>query len=206
MGGRVPIQVDVRVIAATHRDLENRVAAGTFREDLFHRLDVMRIEMPPLRDRHEDVPLLLTHYLARAAAELEVAPKQLGPGVESSLVAWHWPGNVRELVNVCRRMTVTAPGREIRMDDLPRELRSQPSGSVPSSPGDWPTALAAWATEALESGAEPLLPTALPEFERALIRTAMAAAGGQRQQAARLLGWGRNTLTRKIKELGLSDL
>jgi two-component system nitrogen regulation response regulator GlnG len=206
VGGRVPIQVDVRVIAATHRDLENRVAAGTFREDLFHRLDVMRIEMPPLRDRHEDVPLLLTHYLARAAAELEVAPKQLGPGVESSLVAWHWPGNVRELVNVCRRMTVTAPGREIRMDDLPRELRSQPSGSVPSSPGDWPTALAAWATEALESGAEPLLPTALPEFERALIRTAMAAAGGQRQQAARLLGWGRNTLTRKIKELGLSDL
>ncbi len=206
VGGRVSVRVDVRVIAATHRDLEGRVTAGRFREDLFHRLDVMRIEMPPLRDRQEDVPLLLAHYLARAAAELEVAPKQLGPGVESRLVAWEWPGNVRELVNVCRRMTVTAPGREIRLDDLPRELRGAGSGANARASGDWPMALAAWAREALEAGAEPLLPTALPEFERALIRTAMAAAGGQRQQAARLLGWGRNTLTRKIRELGLEDL
>ena len=202
VGGRVAVRVDVRVIAATHRDLEARVSDHSFREDLYHRLDVMRIEMPPLRERREDVPALLAHYLNRAAAELEVPPKQVGPGVQERLVNWNWPGNVRELVNVCRRITVTAPGREIRLQDLPRELQEAPARIA----REWADALADWARAELNAGRAPLLPAALPEFERTLIRVALRAAGGQRQRAAQLLGWGRNTLTRKIRDLGLDDL
>ena len=203
VGGQVPVRVDVRVIAATNQDLARGVEEGRFREDLFHRLNVMRIQIPPLRERQEDVPLLLEHYLRKAADELAVTPKTLGPEVLERLTAFDWPGNVRQLVNICRRLTVVAPGREIRLSDLPAELEVAAPGERALS---WPEALARWAGQRLDADGAPLLETALPEFERTLIRVAMARSGGHRQEAARLLGWGRNTLARKIRELGLDDL
>jgi len=203
VGGQVPVRVDVRVIAATNQDLARGVEEGRFREDLFHRLNVMRIRIPPLRERQEDVPLLLEHYLRKAADELAVTPKTLGPEVLERLTDFDWPGNVRQLVNICRRLTVVAPGREIRLSDLPVELEVTAPGERTLS---WPEALARWAGQRLDADGAPLLETALPEFERTLIRVAMARSGGHRQEAARLLGWGRNTLARKIRELGLDDL
>jgi two-component system nitrogen regulation response regulator GlnG len=202
VGGQTPIHVDVRVIAATHQDLAQAVAAGRFREDLYHRLNVMRIEVPPLRQRREDIPELARFYLERAASELGVAPKTLSPDALQLLVRYDWPGNVRELVNICRRLTVTAAGREIVAQDLPQEL-----GGLSLQPSaDWTSELAQWAEGQLAAGAEyPLLSEALPAFERTLIMTALRSARGKRLEAARLLGWGRNTLTRKIKELGLED-
>jgi two-component system nitrogen regulation response regulator GlnG len=202
VGGQTPIHVDVRVIAATHQDLAQAVAAGRFREDLYHRLNVMRIEVPPLRQRREDIPELARVYLERAASELGVAPKTLSPDALQLLVRYEWPGNVRELVNICRRLTVTAAGREIVAQDLPQEL----GGLSPQPSADWTSELAQWAEGQLAAGAGyPLLSEALPAFERTLIVTALRSARGKRLEAARLLGWGRNTLTRKIKELGLED-
>jgi two-component system nitrogen regulation response regulator GlnG len=202
VGGQTPIRVDVRVIAATHQDLSQAVAAGRFREDLYHRLNVMRIEVPPLRQRREDIPDLARFYLERAASELGVAPKTLSPQAAELLMRYDWPGNVRELVNICRRLTVTAAGREIVVQDLPTEL-----GGLESQPStDWTSELAQWAEGQLASGPNhPLLTEALPAFERTLIVTALRSARGKRLEAAKLLGWGRNTLTRKIKELGLED-
>ena len=202
VGGQVPVRVDVRVIAATNQDLARGVEEGRFREDLFHRLNVMRIRIPPLRERQEDVPLLLEYYLRKAADEMAVAPKALAPEVRERLAAFEWPGNVRQLVNTCRRLTVVAPGREIRLSDLPAEFGAAAAGRGPG----WPEELARWAGQRLDAGETPLLEAALPEFERTLIRAAMARSGGHRQEAARLLGWGRNTLARKIRELGLEDL
>lgn len=198
VGGQVPVRVDVRVIAATNQDLARGVEEGRFREDLFHRLNVMRIRIPPLRERREDIPLLLDHYLRQAADELAVSPKTLGPDVLERLVAFDWPGNVRQLVNTCRRLTVVAPGREIRPSDLPAEF-----GGVSEAPRgqEWTDHLANWAEHRLDAGETPLLDAALAEFERTLIRVAMRRSGGRRQDAARLLGWGRNTLARKIREL-----
>ncbi len=201
VGGQTPIRVDVRVIAATHRDLATAVDAGTFREDLYHRLNVMRIEVPPLRERREDIPELLEHYMAHAARELGVAPKRLQPEVLARLSGYDWPGNVRELVNLCRRLTVLAPGREVRADDLPGDFSAAPE--VPASDAEWAQGLARWAEARLAAGDSRLLADALPEFERTLIRVALAHVRGRRQEAARLLGWGRNTLTRKIRELSL---
>ncbi|MGD9387754.1 MAG: nitrogen regulation protein NR(I) [Gammaproteobacteria bacterium] len=203
VGGQVPVRVDVRVIAATNQDLARGVAEGRFREDLFHRLNVMRIRIPPLRDRGEDVPLLLEHYLRKAADELAVPPKTLAPEVLERLTRFDWPGNVRQLVNICRRLTVVAPGREIRLSDLPPEVGG---AEAARREGSWPEVLARWAELRLDAGGEPLLEEAQPEFERTLIRVAMKRSGGHRQEAARLLGWGRNTLSRKIRELGLDDL
>jgi len=203
VGGSVPVRVDVRVIAATHQDLDAQVAAGAFRADLLHRLNVIRIELPPLRARREDIPMLLSHYLAAAARELNVEPKVLSAAAMERLVNAPWPGNVRQLVNCCRRMTVTAPGREIGPEDLPPDLSSEsatPAATV-IDPG-WQQALRRWAEVAPATAETPLLNRALPEFERALITVALARAGGRRQDAARLLGWGRNTLTRKMRELG----
>ena len=200
VGGQVPVRVDVRVIAATNQDLARGVEEGRFREDLFHRLNVMRIRIPPLRERREDIPLLLDHYLRQAAEELAVTPKTLAAGVLEQLQAFDWPGNVRQLVNACRRLTVVAPGREIRLSDLPAEF----GGAAEAPRGqEWTELLADWAESRLEAGETPLLEAALAEFERTLIRVAMARSGGRRQDAARLLGWGRNTLARKIRELGL---
>jgi len=200
VGGQTAITVDVRVIAATHQDLGQGAAAGRFREDLYHRLNVMRIEVPPLRQRREDIRELSRFYLEQAANELGVATKTLSADTIEALQRYDWPGNVRELVNVCRRLTVTAAGREIVAQDLPAEL-----GGVASQSGaDWTAGLSQWA-EAQLAGAEPppLLSDALPAFERTLILTALRRARGKRLEAAKLLGWGRNTLTRKIKELGL---
>jgi len=204
VGGQMPIRVDVRVIAATHQNLEDRVARGLFREDLFHRLNVIRMELPPLRARREDVGDLLDHYLRIAATELGVEAKSLSPEAKSALEAYGWPGNVRELVNLCRRLTVLAPGTDIHLEDLPTEIAG---ASLSRVGGDgWAAALSRWAEmESLRSEAPPLLDTALPEFERTLIRVALGHTGGHRQEAARLLGWGRNTLTRKLKELGMEE-
>jgi two-component system nitrogen regulation response regulator GlnG len=203
VGGQSPIKVDVRVIAATHQNLEDRVQRGQFREDLFHRLNVIRIELPPLRARREDVGDLLDHYLRVAAQELGVDPKTLSPAARARLEGYHWPGNVRELVNLCRRLTVLAPGAEIRPDDLPADI-ARP-GEAPSG-ASWNELLARWADAQPGPAAGPaLLDTALPEFERTLIKVALKRTQGHRQEAAKLLGWGRNTLARKLKELGISD-
>lgn len=203
VGGHTPVRADVRVIAATHQDLQARVQQGLFREDLLHRLNVIRIEMPPLRARREDIPELLSHYLAVAAAELGVEPKTLTQDAAAMLTQFDWPGNVRQLVNACRRLTVSAPGREIRAADIPPDL----GGSLnPAKLQDeWTRQLASWAEKRLANNDERLLDYALPEFERTLIRAALRKAEGGRQEAARLLGWGRNTLTRKLKELGMDD-
>jgi two-component system nitrogen regulation response regulator GlnG len=204
VGGQVPVKVDVRVIAATHQDLEARVRQNLFREDLLHRLNVIRIEVPPLRNRREDIPELLQHYLDVAALELGVAPKVLSEDAARALTAFDWPGNVRQLVNACRRLTVLAAGREITLADIPADLGG--SGTSAAAGLDWSTSLASWAHSRLLAGGRPLLEDAMPEFERTLLREALKVTRGGRQDAAKLLGWGRNTLTRKLKELGLEDL
>ena len=203
VGGNAPIRVDVRVIAATHQDLDARVRKGLFREDLLHRLNVIRIHVPALRERREDIPELLTHYLAAAAQELGVEPKTLTGDAERCLVAFDWPGNVRQLVNAARRLTVTAPGREIRSEDIPADL-----GAVSDQPAGqdaWSRELEAWAARQLMAGGPPLLQAALPVFERTLLRAALAHCQGRRQDAAQLIGWGRNTVTRKIRERDTGD-
>jgi len=201
VGGQTPIRVDVRVIAATHQGLEERVARGLFREDLFHRLNVIRMELPPLRARAEDIPDLLMHYMLVAARELGVEPKALAPDALSRLAAHEWPGNVRELVNLCRRLSVLAPGTEVHLADLPPELTGPAAGPRDS---DWVSQLAGWAERHAQSGRQPLLDAAQPQFERVLIRAALKRTQGHRQEAAKLLGWGRNTLTRKLKEHGMN--
>jgi two-component system, NtrC family, nitrogen regulation response regulator GlnG len=203
VGGQTPVKVDVRVIAATHQDLESRVRSGHFREDLLHRLNVIRIEIPPLRERREDIRELLRHYLAVAAQELGIEAKILTPPAESLLLAFDWPGNVRQLVNASRRLTVNAPGREIRAEDIPADL----GGSLGHAHAnqDWMVKLGHWAESELDAGTQRLLDQAVPDVERILIRVALRKASGMKQDAARLLGWGRNTLTRKMKELGMED-
>jgi two-component system nitrogen regulation response regulator GlnG len=203
VGGQTPIKVDVRVIAATHQNLEERVGRGLFREDLFHRLNVIRIELPALRQRREDIADLLDHYLEVAAGELGVERKRLAPDARAALEAYAWPGNVRELVNLCRRLSVLAPGSEVHTEDLPAEILGATAADDGAS---WTQALSRWAdAEAVRQAAPPLLDTALPEFERTLIRCALKRTQGHRQEAAKLLGWGRNTLTRKLKELDMAE-
>jgi two-component system nitrogen regulation response regulator GlnG len=204
VGGQLPVRIDVRVIAATHQDLEARVESGLFREDLLHRLNVIRIGVPPLRQRREDIPELLQYYLDVAALELGVAPKVLTDEAQGLLTSFSWPGNVRQLVNACRRLTVLAAGREITRADIPADLGGVRAAETAGS--GWSEALAGWAMNRLAAGETPLLDDALPEFERTLMREALKAANGGRQEAARLLGWGRNTLTRKLKDLGMDDL
>ncbi len=203
VGGQVPVRVDVRVIAATHQDLDARVKQNMFREDLLHRLNVIRIEVPPLRARREDIPELLMHYLSAAAIELGIEAKTLTPEAAAALSNFEWPGNVRQIVNACRRLTVTAPGREIKAEDIPAELGGVPGPAKLQD--EWTRQLTSWAEKRLALGGAPLLDDAMPEFERTLIRAALRKAEGGRQEAARLLGWGRNTLTRKLKELAMDD-
>ena len=202
VGGHAPIKVDVRIIAATHQDLEALVQAGKFREDLFHRLNVIRIHIPTLAERREDIPTLARHFLARAARELAVEPKVLKTQTEDYLKALPWPGNVRQLENTCRWITVMASGREVLIDDLPPELLNQPHTST--SDNNWEQNLRTWADQQLTRGVSNLLEQAVPAFERVMIETALKHSGGRRRDAALLLGWGRNTLTRKIKELGMN--
>ncbi|OLU34213.1 nitrogen regulation protein NR(I) [Pseudomonas sp. PA15(2017)] len=202
VGGHTPVKVDVRIIAATHQNLESLVSAGKFREDLFHRLNVIRIHIPRLSDRREDIPTLARHFLSRAATELAVEPKLLKSETEDYLQQLQWPGNVRQLENTCRWITVMASGREVHVDDLPPELLVQPQDNAPVS--NWEQALRQWADQALGRGQSSLLDSAVPAFERIMIETALKHTAGRRRDAALLLGWGRNTLTRKIKELGMN--
>lgn len=202
LGGHTPIRVDVRVIAATNQEMTAALESGRFREDLFHRLNVIHLVTPPLRERQDDIPLLLDYYLQEAARELHTPPKRVTPEALNLLLSFNWPGNVRQLVNACKRLTVTAPGVELRAEDIPQDLGGQTSSQ--KNPLDWCQGLTRWAEGALQDqGSEALLPAALPAFERALILAALSHVGGHRQEAAKLLGWGRNTLARKIQEYGL---
>ena len=201
VGGHTPVKVDVRIIAATHQNLVTLVHAGKFREDLFHRLNVIRIHIPRMSDRREDIPTLARHFLSRAAQELAVEPKLLKTETEEYLKNLPWPGNVRQLENTCRWITVMASGREVHISDLPPELLSLPQDSAPVT--NWEQALRQWADQALARGQSNLLDSAVPAFERIMIETALKHTAGRRRDAAVLLGWGRNTLTRKIKELGM---
>ena len=201
VGGQTAIRVDVRVIAATNQDLARAVKESRFREDLYHRLNVIRINTPPLRQRREDIPALLQHYLAEAGEELGSPPKTVDTDALDALTAFDWPGNVRQLVNAARRLTVTAPGSVITAEDIPGDL----GGSASSAQGarDWTRMLASWADRQQQKTGTPLLDAALPEFEKTLIELALMRTNGHRQEAAKLLGWGRNTLTRKMKALHL---
>ncbi len=202
VGGQTSISVDVRVIAATNQDLAMAVKEGRFREDLFHRLNVIRIDTPPLRQRRQDIPALLNHYLAQSASELETSAKSLNSEAMDVLQAYDWPGNVRQLVNATRRLTVTAPGRVITAVDIPDDLGGSSTGS--GAMREWTQGLSQWAEQHLRSNSNvPLVDAAAPEFEKTLIRMALEKSHGHRQRAAKLLGWGRNTLTRKIKSLNI---
>ncbi|TNE95396.1 MAG: nitrogen regulation protein NR(I) [Gammaproteobacteria bacterium] len=204
VGGHTPVKVDVRIIAATHQNLEQLVDENRFREDLFHRLNVIRIHLPKLADRREDIPKLMQHFLQSAAKELETEPKTLSAEAEHYLSMLPWPGNVRQLENICRWLTVMASGREVHIEDLPPELRDSPveKGTIT---GNWEQQLRNWADSELSAGHHDILASAVPTFERALIETALNHTHGRKRDAAELLGWGRNTLTRKLKELGMQD-
>lgn len=203
VGGHTGVSVDVRIIAATHQNLENLVKDGKFREDLFHRLNVIRIHIPRLNERREDIPQLASHFLASAAKELSVEPKVLLRETEDYMCGLHWGGNVRQLENTCRWLTVMASGREILVSDLPPELLNSKSDTDTGS--NWEDALRAWADQALARGQSGLLDQAVPTFEKIMIETALKHTAGRRRDAAELLGWGRNTLTRKIKELDMDS-
>ena len=208
VGGHLLIDADVRVIAATNQDLEERVKRRAFREDLFHRLNVIRVHVPSLRDRREDIPLLTEHFLRRSSIELNIETKLVLPKTQEFLNRLDWPGNVRQLENFCRWVTVMAPGKEIHLDDLPPELRdTEPSAETAEN---WESTLRHWVKSTLLKGETGLLSNILPEFERILIEEALQQTAGalqqtagRRSEAAKLLGWGRNTLTRKIKSLNL---
>jgi two-component system, NtrC family, nitrogen regulation response regulator GlnG len=204
VGGHQPVHADVRVIAATHQDLERRVQAGTFREDLFHRLNVIRLQLPPLRDRPEDVAELANYFLAITARELDIETKRLSPAALDAFRAYPWPGNVRQLENACRRVSIMAPTQTIERSDLPKEFtEGVNNGNGERSGNDWEIALRRWAEHYSTESSVPILDDAVPKFERTMILVALAKTQGRRHDAARLLGWGRNTLTRKIKELNL---
>lgn len=203
VGGHTPVSVDVRIIAATHQDLQTRVAEGVFREDLFHRLNVIRIHLPALRERAEDIPALARYFLQAAAAEIGVETRYLRTDVEAHLMTLPWPGNIRQLQNTCRWLTVMVNSKEVYLDDLPSDLRVNFDKETGDDTDRWEVCLARWAEMAMLRGEEQLLEKALPNFERIMIQAAVRATGGRRQNAAKLLGWGRNTLTRKIKELNL---
>ena len=203
VGGHEAIKADVRIVAATHQDLNELVKKGLFREDLMHRLNVIRIQVPALRERKDDIPILLQHFLTAAARELEVDVKQLEPEVISYLSELDWAGNVRQLENTCRWLTVMASGKTIQLEDLPKELRETETQTAVGT--TWQSMLSTWAERKLANGNSDLLQEALPQFESTLIEAAMRKTGGKRQRAAKLLGWGRNTLTRKIQELHMYE-
>jgi two-component system nitrogen regulation response regulator GlnG len=201
VGGHTPVKVDVRIIAATHQDLEGLVLRGNFREDLFHRLNVIRIHIPRLSERREDIPRLMRYFFQRAAEELGGETKILLKETERYLCELDWPGNVRQLENICRWITVMASGREIHLADLPPELGKASTPEPDAAGSDWREQLFQWARNALVQGRHQLLDEATPAFERVMIEAALQHTRGRKRDAAELLGWGRNTLTRKMKEL-----
>jgi two-component system nitrogen regulation response regulator GlnG len=204
VGGHNPVAVDVRIIAATHQNLEQRVTDGKFREDLFHRLNVIRIHIPRLTERQEDIPILASHFLQKAAVELGVEVKNLSKETKKILSQLPWPGNVRQLENVCRWLTVMASGQEVLPHDLPPEIHQQPLSTEQNNlSGGWQVQLAGWADTQLQAGHNNILDEAVLTFERILLERALHYTHGHKQDAAKRLGWGRNTLTRKLKELNI---
>ena len=201
VGGREPIKVDVRIITATHRNIEELVKAGNFREDLFHRLNVIKLSLPKLSDRKEDIPTLVKHFFQKSSDELKEEKKYLSAEVEEYFMTLSWPGNVRQLENTCRWLTVMSPTREVKLEDLPDDLKVENVENL----NDWTKVLQSWSENYLSKGKNNLLEEAIPEFERTIIKVALNKTMGRKKEAAELLGWGRNTLTRKIKELGLES-
>ncbi|MGA0935333.1 MAG: nitrogen regulation protein NR(I) [Pseudohongiellaceae bacterium] len=203
VGGLTPIKADVRVIAATHQNLEERVKEHLFREDLYHRLNVIPIHLPRLADRREDIPTLMDHFLGRAAQQMGVEKKVLRTETSQYLTSLPWPGNVRQLENFCSWITVMASGREIFINDLPEEFLNPTDQKTVS--GNWAQSLKSWADQELSLGHSGILQQATPIFEKCMIEVALKHSGGRKRDASELLGWGRNTLTRKIKELGIEN-
>ncbi|NOU51099.1 nitrogen regulation protein NR(I) [Pseudoalteromonas sp. JBTF-M23] len=203
VGGHQSVKVDVRIIAATHQDLEALVKKGQFREDLFHRLNVVRLKLPALRERTEDIPKLAQHFLARSAKELQTDSKILSDEAIDKMRLYHWPGNVRQLENTCRWLTVMAPGDLISVQDLPEELTTHTPSE--EAQGDWLDAFQQWLNQELKQGKENIWPAVQAQLEVRLIKTALNACHGHKQDAALRIGWGRNTLTRKLKERNIQD-
>lgn len=200
VGSYQPVKVDVRIIAATHQHLEQRVSEGAFREDLFHRLNVIRLQLPSLAERREDIPQLAQHFLQNAAKELGGAPKRLTPAAEQVLQQAPWPGNVRQLENTCRWLTVMAPGQTIDVPDLPEDL-FQESGKMPQeNSAQWYTLLRSELETRCAAGETHILDNLLPSIERLALDVALEHTEGHKQRAAELLGWGRNTVARKLNE------
>ena len=201
VGGRQPIKVDVRIITATHQNLEELVKSGDFREDLFHRLNVIKLSLPKLNERKEDIPELAKHFFTKSSEELKEEKKFLSEEVENYFKTLAWPGNVRQLENACRWLTVMSPSKEVKLEDLPDELKLENA----EEENNWKLVLRSWSENYLENGNKNLLEEVGPEFERTLIKVALNKTRGKKKEAAELLGWGRNTLSRKIKELGVED-
>jgi two-component system nitrogen regulation response regulator GlnG len=204
VGGHLPVRASVRIIAATHQPLEARVKEGLFREDLFHRLNVIRVRLPGLRERREDIPLLTRHFLQKSARDLGIDAKHISDAALRQLSAVDFPGNVRQLENICHWLTVMAPGQLIDIGDLPPELR-EPPATAAAGAADWESQLARTVDHMLAHGDAPVHEKLINAFERTLINRALAHTGGRRIEAALALGIGRNTITRKIQELGLDD-
>lgn len=200
VGGHSPVKADVRIIAATHQNLEKQVERGDFREDLFHRLNVIRIHIPSLRERREDIPALVAYFLNKAARELNMGVKTVSPEVERYLSQLPWPGNVRQLENTSRWLTVMSPGQVVQMDDLPVELTADAAVDSGRYGSDWQPLFRQWAANKALTGQEGALADVVPMIEHLLMEVALEKTAGKRQEAAKLLGWGRNTLTRKLKE------
>ena len=201
VGGREPIKVDVRIITATHQNIEDLVKSGNFREDLFHRLNVIKLSLPKLNERKEDIPTLVKHFFQKSSEELVEEKKYLSAEVEDYFMTLSWPGNVRQLENTCRWLTVMSPTREVKLEDLPDDLKVENIENI----NDWTKVLQSWSENYLAKGNNNLLEEAIPDFERTIIKVALNKTMGRKKEAAELLGWGRNTLTRKIKELGLDN-
>ena len=205
VGGISAIKVDVRIIAATHQNLEERVHKGLFREDLFHRLNVIRIQLPALRDRREDIPLLAEYFLALAAREINTEPKHLSDQAKQALTEFNWLGNVRQLENTCRWLSVMAPNAKIKIQDLPTEIKA--ITTIPQrTTYTWTGLLRERAENLLKSHEGEVISKLTEEFERTLIEVALIETAGRKKEAAKKLGWGRNTLSRKLKELGFADI
>lgn len=203
IGGLSPIKANVRIIAATHQNLQERVQEHLFREDLYHRLNVIPIHLPKLSERREDIPSLMTHFLQKAAQQMSVGAKSIRPDTIKYLTGLSWPGNVRQLENFCSWITVMAPGSEVFINDLPEEFL-KPENQKGIS-GNWAQTLKNWADQELSLGHTGILQQATPIFEKCMIEVALKHSGGRKRDASELLGWGRNTLTRKIQELGLNS-
>jgi len=199
VGGHNAIKADVRIVAATHQNLELRVERGEFRGDLFHRLNVIRIQIPALRERREDIPALASSFLNKAAIELQVQAKTLATGVETYLSQLGWPGNVRQLENTCRWLTVMSPAKIVQIDDLPSELMKETTVELQGA-GSWKTLFKQWAAQKALTAEDGALSEVIPLVEKLLMEVALDKTAGKRQEAAKLLGWGRNTLTRKLKD------